>query len=62
MSRTNHRTKSPGYDFWSRRSGVMSSGPVAKWISKKIERTRNKKLERDALVDPENVQGRFAGE
>lgn len=64
MSRTNHKTKSkrPGYDFWSRRSGVMCFGPVAKWISKKMERTRNKKIERQALSDPDNVEGRFPGE
>lgn len=62
MARSKKGGKSPGYDFWSRRSGVMSSGRWAKWISKKIERTRNKKLERQAIHDPENVEGRFPGE
>ena len=62
MARTKRRTKVPGYDFWSRRSGVMSFGPVAKWISKKKERTRNKKLERDAMINPDEVEGRFPGE
>ena len=62
MSRTKKKSKAPGYEFWSRRSKVMSSGPGAKKITKMHERTRNKKIERDALKNPENAEGRFPGE
>jgi len=62
MSRSTKGSKGPGYDFWSRRSGVLGKGPVAKKITKKEERTRTKEIERLALADPESVPGRFPGE
>lgn len=62
MSRTKKNSKGPGYEFWSRRSGVMDYGPVAKMITKKEERTRNKEIERQAYINPEEVEGRFPGE
>lgn len=62
MSRSYRGSKGPGYDFWSRRSGTMSISKRGKTKTKAQERTENKKLERQALRDPDNVRGRFSGE
>ena len=62
MSRSRRGGKGGGYDFWSRRSGVGGSGPVSKAITKKQERTRDRQIERMALVDPDQVPGRLPGE
>ena len=65
MSRTKRQSKPSGTDFWSRRCfgcGCLGTGPIAKRITKKAERTRKKRLLRKALVDPQNVEGRFPGE
>jgi len=53
MSRTRHRTKPAGYDFWSRRPGNRGGGgfgPVTKWIT----RTRERAAER-AVVKAETL-------
>jgi len=62
MSRSIRGSKCSGYDFWSRRSGVLGKGPVAKRITRKEERTRDKEIERLAMADPDSVPGRFPGE
>lgn len=62
MSRTKHGSKGVGFEFWGRRSHPMSSGAISKRITKKQERTRNKKIINQAHNDPDNTEGRFAGE
>ena len=47
MSRTKKGSKSPGYDFWSRRppgGGCAGSGPEAKKITHKAERAEKKRV------------------
>lgn len=69
MSRTKHHREQRhlhcGEDFWSRRCfgcKCRSVGPIAKWITKIKERARTRRLEAQALADPENVEARFPGE
>ena len=65
MSRSYKKSKPLGFDFWSRRCfGNMcaASGPFSKQVTKKKERTRNKRIERTAVTDPDVVEGRFPGE
>lgn len=65
MSRTKRKNKSPGYDFWSRRcfgNGGMGFGKSAKWITKKKERARNKRMCIRSINDPEKFEKRFPGE
>jgi hypothetical protein len=64
MARTVKGSKPPGYDFWSRRcfgSGCMGFGPAAKYVTKRRERARNRRLERQALAG-DDVESRFPGE
>ena len=61
MSRTNRKSKTIDC-FWSRRCFGLCYGKIAKWITKRKERKIKKKLERQALFDPDNVRGRFPGE
>ncbi len=61
MSRTYKFQKPPG-DLWSRRSGCLISGKTGKLKTKQQERTENKKLIREAYINPDKVRGRFAGE
>jgi hypothetical protein len=42
MSRTVKGSKSPGYEFWSKRPGNGTKGKIAKQFTHKIERQRNK--------------------
>jgi len=50
VSRTKHRGKPAGYDFWSRRpgnrGGMSGHGPVAKWITNTRERAAERALVR----------------
>jgi len=65
MSRTQKSSKGVGYDFWSRRcfgSGCMGFGKVAKGITKRKERTRDKVMVRKALINHEDFESRFPGE
>ena len=64
MSRTNRGKKFCGYNFWSRRGKgrIMGCGPASKWITKKLERARDRRIKYDALQDFENYEGRFPGE
>lgn len=65
MSRTRKGQKSPGHDFWSRRCfGSMSdrSGRLAKQITKRCERQRDRENEFRAMQNPEDYEGRFPGE
>ena len=65
MSNTIRGEKAPGYDYWSRRCfgcTVMSPGAVAKNITKRRERRRNKKMCYDATYDNEKYEKRFNGE
>jgi len=65
VSRSAKGSKGAGYDYWSRRcfgNRGASFGPVAKRITKRKERMRNREIERLALVDPDMVPGRFPGE
>ena len=65
MSKTIKNKKGIGYDFWSRRCFgcfVLSHGKIAKMITKQKERTRNKKLIKQAIENPDNYEGRFPGE
>lgn len=63
MSRTRRGRKPPGYEYWSRRPrGVNGYGKIAKWMTKRAERMRDKEIELLAYTDPESVPGRYAGE
>lgn len=65
MSKTIRKEKSSGYDFWSRRSFgfyCLGYGKIAKWITKKIERRRNREMINRAMKDPEDFEKRFPGE
>lgn len=62
MSRTKHNSKSLGYEFWSRRSRVLSTGKFAKKLTHRLARLRKKILIRTAYNDPDNVEGRYPGE
>lgn len=66
MSRTKHHSDTQREkDFWSRRCFgffCMCTGRIPKWITRKKERSRDKQIERQALADPENYEGRFPGE
>lgn len=65
MSRTIKKSKGAGYEFWSRRcfgDHCLSSGSIAKNITKRKERQRNRKMVYDALYDPEDYEKRFSGE
>ena len=62
MSRTKKGSKGCGYDFWSRRPGDGHFGPVAKRITKRSERRIDKQMERQALINPDEVRGRIPGE
>lgn len=45
MSRSKSGSKSPGYDYWSRRPGSgMGYGKKVKKVTHKKERVQNKKL------------------
>jgi hypothetical protein len=65
MSRTTRRRKPIGYDFWSRRcfgNMCIGYGPVSKWITKRKERTHEKKNIKQAINDPDNYIGRTPGD
>lgn len=65
MSRSRKGGKGCGYDYWGRRcfgNMGMGYGPVAKTITKRKERARNRSIERMAMADPESAPGRFPGE
>ncbi len=65
MSRTVKSSKAPGYDYWSRRcfgNFCLGSGKNAKYVTKRRERARNRRLEAQAVSDSENVESRFSGE
>ena len=62
MSRTRKGSKPPGYEFWSRRPGPLHYGPVAKWITKRRERARDRRMEHRVTIDPWDFEGRFPGE
>lgn len=62
MSRTRKGSKGCGYDFWSRRPGDGHFGPVAKKVTARSERMRDKQIERQAMVDHDGVRGRIPGE
>ncbi len=62
MSRTKRGSKSCGEDFWSRRTQNMGTGKFAKKFTTQRERTRNRKIKRQAIDCPEEVEGRFPGE
>lgn len=50
MSRSRKGSKSPGYDFWSRRPGNKGgggSGPYAKLLTHRRERQKNKPKDTD---------------
>ena len=50
MSRSKTGSKSPGYEFWSRRPGSTGAiGKEAKVIIHRIERQRSKQLVRKEL-------------
>lgn len=48
MSRTKKGSKSPGYDIWSKRPGAGGTGRVAKWVTKRRERSLDRILEHKA--------------
>lgn len=55
MSRTQHGSKGPGYDFWSRRppnSGMQGHGKDAKQQTHRMERREN-----DRIVKKESEGG-----
>jgi hypothetical protein len=58
VSDTPKRGKLPGYDFWSRRPGGGCYGRVAKWITRRLERSAKRKLV--ATFDGENVDESLA--
>ena len=65
MSRTVKGKKGAGYDFWSRRcfgSSCDGFGKAAKQKTKERERMRNRKMEHDAMLDPDDYETRFPGE
>lgn len=62
MSRTKKGKKPSGFDFWSRRHNVSSYGPIPKWITKRYERQRNRRMCQKAMDDPELFEKRFPGE
>ena len=67
MSRTIRGNKAPGLDFWSRRcfgSCVEGYGPYTKYKTKKRERSREKKIIQDILINEnyDAYEGRFPGE
>jgi len=55
MSRTKHRTKAPGYEYWSRRpsKGQIEPGKKNKQITHRLER---RAAERYILSHEENSQ------
>lgn len=65
MSRTRKKSKPVGLDFWSRRcfgNGCMGYGKSAKWITKRKERARNKRMCYSAKLNPSKFEKRFPGE
>ena len=65
MSHSIIGNKDAGYDYWSRRcfgNGNLSYGKIPKQITRKKERTRNKKIIIQAWNNPEDVESRFPGE
>lgn len=65
MSKTIKNKKPIGFDFWSRRcfgNKCMDFGPVAKWITKRKERQRNKSMAKNAIKNPNIFEKRFPGE
>ncbi len=66
MSRTKKGTKGQSYDVWSRRRGphynLIGHGPIPKRITKRRERKRDQAIERSALENPEEFEGRIPGE
>lgn len=53
MSKTKKGSKAPGTDFWSRRPGSNAggTGPIPKMITKRRERTLNKKAIKKAIKE-----------
>lgn len=65
MSRTVKGSKAPGFDCWSRRcfgNFCLGSGKSAKYVTKRRERARNRRMEDKAVFDSENIESRFPGE
>jgi hypothetical protein len=51
MARSKTNSKSPGYEFWSRRPMMYQRGSIAKTFCHKIERQQSKTLTRKELRD-----------
>ena len=65
MSRTIKKDKPVGFDYWSRRCfgcEDLPSEKVSKWITKRKERLRNKKMFLRIKDNIEDYDKRFAGE